>query len=464
MSVPAHGNHHTPRSGHFQAATTHPMPVPCARLPEAGPHAENATVSIAEFRDSDRGYLAWLAAHGDGYVINIGRSGRGHGRLHRAACGTITSRSPFTGPYIKICSASLAELDQWALQRTGAAVRRCGTCQPLSGASPAEVVHGSPVEPSLPGTARGSVVPGTAAASGPDWEIQGPGGGLAEVWLWARHYIPFDRLSAVQREAREALRLAVRAMTAGTGEILDASYAGFKPANMDAENLVLYNIDAAASGCFQPGVRHGVRFELASGPRRVPPSGQRFTCSYRYRLISPAGEISYWRSARQLAAFARASLGRFPASRRLEQAWLAIHRAEAEVADGKTAAGAPFAVFLTLGCPRANTMVASPELVKALIDGTVAAFQAPGDLADFGEISVRIAAATSEPSSVIRGILADGQRAVLGTTGSLVRLRGTGVQWNPADHLCVAGQVLIAETTGDTWTLSGDIQAVEPRH
>lgn len=109
-------------------------------------------------------------------------------------------------------------------------------------------------------------------------------------------------------------------------------------------------------------------------------------------------------------------------------------------------------------------MVASPELVKALIDGTVAAFQAAGDLADFGEISVRIAAATSEPSSVIRGILADGQRAVLGTTGSLVRLGGTGVQWNPADHLCVAGQVLIAETAGDTWTLSGDIHAVEPRH
>src|SRR5712692_10274438 len=98
MSVPAHGNHHTPRSGHFQAATTHPMPVPCARLPEAGPDAENATVSIAEFRDSDRAYLAWMAAHVNGYVINIGRSGRGYARLHRVACATITSRPRSPAP------------------------------------------------------------------------------------------------------------------------------------------------------------------------------------------------------------------------------------------------------------------------------------------------------------------------------------------------------------------------------
>ena len=87
-------------------------------------------MSIAEFRDSDAGYLAWLAAHGDGYVINIGRSGRGYARLHRAACGTITSRPPFTGPYIKICSTALTELDQWALQRGGIVPERCGTCQP----------------------------------------------------------------------------------------------------------------------------------------------------------------------------------------------------------------------------------------------------------------------------------------------------------------------------------------------
>jgi hypothetical protein len=372
---------------------------------------------------------------------------------------------PFTGPYIKVCSASLAELDQWALQRTGTAVRRCGTCQPPPGpyVRPASAVPAESAEPALPGTARGSAVPGTAAASGPEWEIHGPGGGQTEVWLWAVHYIPFDRLSPGQREAREALRLAVRSLAAGTGEILDGSYAGFKPTNMDAENLVLYNIDATSGGCFQLGARHGVRFELAAGPPRVPPSGQRFACSYRYRLISPASELSYWRPTRRLASFTDARLGRFPVSHRLEQAWLAIHRADAEIAGRKVAEGTPFAVSLTLSRPRAKTMVANPELVKALIDGAVAAFQAPGDPAGLGEIAVRIAAATGEPPSVITRILADNSRAALGAAGSLVHLRAAGVQWNPADHLCVAGQVQIAGAAGDTWTLSGDIHAVEPR-
>jgi hypothetical protein len=73
---------------------------------------------IEEFSRSgdDSAYLAWLYAHPDGYLINTEPGGRGYARLHRAICDTIRSRPPFTGPsYIKICSTSLEELDEWAL-------------------------------------------------------------------------------------------------------------------------------------------------------------------------------------------------------------------------------------------------------------------------------------------------------------------------------------------------------------
>ena len=50
---------------------------------------------------------------------------------------------------------------------------------------------------------------------------------------------------------------------------------------------------------------------------------------------------------------------------------------------------------------------------------------------------------------------------MLGTAGPLVHLRGEGVQWNPADHLCVAGQLLIKQAAGNAWTLSGAIHAVD---
>jgi hypothetical protein len=417
-------------------------------------------VGIAEFRDNDEAFLGWLAAHASGYVINVGRSERGYARLHRAACGTITSRPPLTGPYIKICSVSLAELSRWSAVRPAVTVTSCGTCHPENRGQPAPAPAASAVLPAgaAAGLNAGAVQAAQAGSAG--WEIDGPGP-LGEAWLWADRYIPFDRLTPAMREARAALQSAVRSLDAGAGEILDASYAGHKPANMDAENLVLYNIDATAGGCFAPATRFGVRFELAAGPRGTPPSGRARACSYRYRLVSPASELSCWRLTRLLARFTDARLGAFPASRRLEQAWLAIHRTDAQTAGAGAGAGMRFAVFLTLTGPRGATGPASPELVKALIDGTVAALQASAPASQATEAAARIAAATGEQPGLITRLLSDSTRAVLGTAGPLVHLRGQGVQWNPADHLCVAGQLLIKQAAGNAWTLSGDIHAVD---
>jgi hypothetical protein len=417
-------------------------------------------MSVEEFQDRDADYLGWVAAHPDGYVINVARSRRGYLRLHRAACGTITSRPPFTGPYIKICSAVLVELDRWALSSTGAAADRCGTCRPPqdpgSGQQPGliePVASDRPSSVAPPGTPRGQ-----------EWEIDGPCDDQQQVWLWDTRYIPYERLTPSQHAARDALRLRVRSLAATTGEILHASYAGFKPPNMDVENLVLYNIDATAGGCFRSATRHGVRFEMAVGPRRDPPSGRHFACSYQYRLISPGSDLSHWRPVRRLAGFNGADLGRFPSARRLEQVWLAIHHAEAQTADQPAAPATPFAVFLTLGHPHAKTVGADPELVKALIDGTVAAFQAHGNHGMATEIAARLAGATGRPAGPIAQTLLNDRRAVLGTTDMLVRLRGNGVQWNPADHLCMAGQVLCRQAFDGTWTLSGEIHAIEQKY
>jgi len=393
-------------------------------------------MSVEEFQDRDADYLGWVAAHPDGYMINIGRGRRGYARLHRATCGTITSRPPFTGPYIKICSSVLSELDRWARSRIGAVAERCGTCRPLRDAACGQ--QPGPTEPAASAQADGIASPGTPA--GQEWEIDGPGDDQRQVWLWDTRYIPYERLTPGQHAARDALRLRVRSLAATTGQILHASYAGFKPANMDVENLVLYNIDATGGGCFRSAVRH-------------------LACSYQYRLISPGSNLSHWRPVRRLADFTGADLGRFPSARRLEQVWLAIHHAEAQTAGQPTAT--TFAVFLTLSHPRAKTVGADPELVKALMDGTVAAFQAHGNQGAVAEIATRLAVATGRPAGLIAQTLLNDGRAVLGVTDMLVHLRGTGVQWNPADHLCMAGQVLCQQVPGGTWTLSGEIYAVE---
>jgi hypothetical protein len=47
---------------------------------------------MTTFVDDDEGYLAWVASHPDGYVVNCGRSPTpAYLRLHRAACKFIST-------------------------------------------------------------------------------------------------------------------------------------------------------------------------------------------------------------------------------------------------------------------------------------------------------------------------------------------------------------------------------------
>lgn len=93
--------------------------------------AERLDVEI--FRDDDHGYLAWLAAHPAGFVLNVNRSPRpDYLILHRASCRTISGRptrgGPWTGPYIKVCSHDELQIAAWTGRTVGAAPRRCGVC------------------------------------------------------------------------------------------------------------------------------------------------------------------------------------------------------------------------------------------------------------------------------------------------------------------------------------------------
>jgi hypothetical protein len=51
---------------------------------------------------------------------------------------------------------------------------------------------------------------------------------------------------------------------------------------------------------------------------------------------------------------------------------------------------------------------------------------------------------------------------VLGAKPRLLHRRGDGVQWAPADELCVAGEVLVAESEDGRWYLRGEVVELEP--
>jgi hypothetical protein len=92
-------------------------------------------VNVQEFCDDDAGYLAWLANHPDGYLINLARNrNTSDARTHRVDCGTIRGQIPrgdaWTRSYIKVCAEHLSELEMWATDIFGQPIACCQTCRP----------------------------------------------------------------------------------------------------------------------------------------------------------------------------------------------------------------------------------------------------------------------------------------------------------------------------------------------
>lgn len=425
---------------------------------------------VTEFRDNDQGFLHWLIEHPHGYVVNIQRNySLSDARLHDAGCGWLTAAKRrglgLTGSYVKVCANTSDELHDWVRYRTGRQVHRCGTCRPpvTTQTTPAAEhtrVASTPAQPAAADEPTRVLAPPRAplppiAPRAYALDTSRRAGG--ELCLRGDRYIPFERLTVDQREARDRLRAALSTLTAAPGQLLEAIYAGPKPANADVENLLLYNIDMGGASLLS-GCQHGVRFEFAAPGQRSPeaPGG----CSYRYRLVNASSQPTHWRGLRELASFQRAQLSDFPSAHRLAQTWRAIHQTAAETSGSSLGPGEPFGVFLTVFVPSLATGQLRPELVKSLVDGTVAAFQAQVDGAAAEIPACRVAAQLGEAPDHVREFLLDNQRAVLGPRARLVHPWRDGVQWSPGDHLCVVGQVQREETDVNGWSLSGQVRAL----
>jgi hypothetical protein len=94
---------------------------------------------MIRFSDDDLGYLAWIAAHPDGFVLNVRCPPDPHCVvLHRANCKSVSNDTfepnAFTGrKHHKICATSEAELKLAAKSEgriDGTFSKRCGLCGP----------------------------------------------------------------------------------------------------------------------------------------------------------------------------------------------------------------------------------------------------------------------------------------------------------------------------------------------
>jgi hypothetical protein len=92
-------------------------------------------VAATPFEDDETGYRSWTDSHPDGFVLNIRREFyASDARAHRANCRTISGEPPhgdaWTGPYVKVCALSLAEIDDWANAKADEPISRRKVCEP----------------------------------------------------------------------------------------------------------------------------------------------------------------------------------------------------------------------------------------------------------------------------------------------------------------------------------------------
>jgi hypothetical protein len=313
---------------------------------------------MREFRDDDAGYLAWLAAHPNGYVINILRSHNAtEARVHHADCRTINGQNPlaagWTSQYVKVCAEQLAELDQWASDQVGGPIPRCQTCHPAR--HPAQPTSTNRTE-----QAMASVLPEGRS------KVQGPVAGRAVVEAWADDYIRFERRPDWQTKLRAEIRSCCGHLEPSAEQVLHATFFGAKHPGADVENVALYYIDSfAVAGrngirfehgatvppdyidSFAVAGRNGIRFEHGA---TVPPApdGAEYPFCYRYAFEPRSGAFADWQQGRTLASFDWTDLGAFVGKKRVAQVWLALVRREIEVARPACAPDTPFAVRVQL--------------------------------------------------------------------------------------------------------------------
>lgn len=85
---------------------------------------------LVAFEDDDRDYLFWTSQNSHGFVVNCYRNPTtDYLMLHCADCYTINGTNlPWTtGDFAKVCSPTVAALEEWA-GKIGGSLRKCEKC------------------------------------------------------------------------------------------------------------------------------------------------------------------------------------------------------------------------------------------------------------------------------------------------------------------------------------------------
>ena len=255
-----------------------------------------------------------------------------------------------------------------------------------------------------------------------------------QVESWSVKRLPFEPKGWLL-DLRDCIRRSVLEMSCASNELVEGLYTSTDEAYCDTENILFYNV---GTSYFRRFSERGLRFKRSFDEPPQPPRDVGHAPGHHvlYR-IAPVHERFV--PPRRTVVTCWAELGSFD----IMEVWLSVRRGESVKA--KSAHVGPFGVSVTIDVPPTRPLDAA-SVMKPVLDGLLSALHFH-DGSMLPEVARRIGGRLGISEGEVAGHLMGAEVAVLGER-RLVYPRGQSVQWNPADDLCVAAEVLLNRISG----------------
>ena len=237
-------------------------------------------------------------------------------------------------------------------------------------------------------------------------------------------------------------------------QLLHAVYESQDRSFCDVENILFYNV---GEGAFRSSCENGLRFERSFDESHPCPI-QLSSHPAHYASYSVVDQRSslHLRSGKEVCRFSisfkKAEL------QKCSRVWLATkRRADFESSAGEPYIEKPFALRVQM---QTEQTIWPAGLLKPLFDGLISALHRH-DGTDVVEVTRRLASELGTEANVLQELLHDEQMAVLGERQLLWRRGKNGVQWNPGDDHCLAGEIVVQRSPAVTPSLDVSLEAID---
>ncbi len=253
-----------------------------------------------------------------------------------------------------------------------------------------------------------------------------------KVEMWTTRRLPFEP-NGLLLDARNLLRKTLPNLYARPDEILEARYTSTQVGFVDTENVLFYNVGAAA---FTPSCGNGLRFARAFTP--TPSTGDclaPFNHHHSYELI-PMEELA---TSNEVALTLRFAMPRISTTAKPHDYWWAAKQGEALIGAIRLHESRVFSMAVGVTGPRPIANCAA--ILKPLFDGVIAALHYDSTADARSPVCERLGCELGVTSALIANALFAPEFAILGERRVVAPYRNF-VKWNPEDELCLTGQLL----------------------